>query len=351
MGTSCICEPSSRVSKPSHYRFKTNPTYPTTPTLTNTASNNSFHDLIKHKPTKNTTKAIHSDSTNDSSSSGTPFMSNLTNHSNINDDFNINISNPEYILGQGKYGLIIKSTRKSDNKIFAIKIMSKQDTNIKPLLLNEIKVSLLVNHPHLISCHCIYEDSSNIYFVLDYISNGTLYDYIKAQPEEKLTEKESIIIIQQILNGLDYLHNTLNIIHRDIKPENICMSEHGVKIIDFGFARNVFEGEQLEESLGTASYQAPEIIDGLPYDNKVDMWSLGVTLLAMITGEQVFGGNDLIPVDVDVLTQKINFDVIEDLKVKEFAMGLLNRNQQERLSTKEAVKMVEEIVKEFNKEK
>ena len=341
MGISCICEPSTRLHKHKHYHFKTNPT------LTNSPSSNSFHD--SHTKTKN--KTIHSDSTNDSSSSSTVFISNLTNHTNIHDDYDIDSANNNNTLGEGKYGVIIKSRRKSDNKSFAIKIMSKQDEKVKSLLLNEIKVSLLVNHPNLISCHCIYEDSANVYFVLDYFAKGTLFDYIKEQREERLTEKESVHIVQQVLHGLDYLHNTLNIIHRDIKPENICMSEDGVKIIDFGFARNLFEGERLQECLGTASYQAPEIVDGLAYDNKVDMWSLGVTLLAMITGEQVFGGNKLIPVDVDILTQKIDFEVIKDLKVRELAMGLLNRNSKERLCAKDAVRIVDDIVKEFDNEK
>ena len=348
MGTSCICEPSTRLHKHNHYRFKTNPTYPSNPTLTNS---NSLHDLITPTHTKTKNKTIHSDSTNDSSSSSSIFISNLTNHANIHDEYEIDLTNNNHILGEGKYGVIVKSNRKSDNKSFAIKIMSKQDEKIKSLLLNEIKVSLLVNHPNLISCHCVYEDNTNIYFVLDYIAKGTLFDYIKEQQDEKLTEEESIIILQQVLHGLDYLHNTLNIIHRDIKPENICMSDNGVKIIDFGFARNLFEGEQLQECLGTASYQAPEIVDGLMYDNKVDMWSLGVTLLAMITGEQVFGGNELIPVDVDILTQKIDFEVIKDIKVKELAMGLLNRNSKERLCTKDAVRIVDGIVKEFENKK
>ena len=342
MGTSCICEPSTRLHKHTHYNFKTNPT------LTNS---NSLHELFK--PSSHTTqyKTIHSDSTNDSSSSSSIYISNLTNHSNIHDEYEIDSHNNNNILGEGKYGVIIKSYRKSDNKPFAIKIMSKQNEKIKSLLLNEIKVSLLVNHPNLISCHCVYEDNINIYFVFDYIAQGTLFDYIKQHDDEKLTEKESIYIIQQVLHGLDYLHNTLNIIHRDIKPENICMSDNGVKIIDFGFARNLFEGEKLQECLGTASYQAPEIVDGLMYDNKVDMWSLGVTLLAMITGEQVFGGNELIPVDVDILTQRINFDVVKDCKIKALVMGLLNRNAMERLGTKDAVRIVDDIVKEFEKEK
>lgn len=110
-----------------------------------------------------------------------------------------------------------------------------------------------------------------------------MFDYIVSK--RKLTELEACKFFQQIISGVDYLHQ-LGIVHRDMKPENLLLDHNGqIKLVDFGLSNTFKDNETLTTACGSPCYAAPEMISGDPYHGaKVDIWSCGVILFAMVCG-------------------------------------------------------------------
>lgn len=122
------------------------------------------------------------------------------------------------------------------------------------------------------------------YLVLEFVDNGELFDYITSNGS--LKEKEALKFWRQILSAVGYCHS-FNICHRDLKPENILLTKDGnIKIADFGMAAlTQTETHRLNTSCGSPHYAAPEIISGSRYaGEKVDIWSMGVILYAILAG-------------------------------------------------------------------
>lgn len=96
----------------------------------------------------------------------------------------------------------------------------------------------------------------------------------------------------QVFSSVNYLHKK-GFVHRDLKPENICLESNStIKIIDFGTARKFTKGKKLRQVIGTPFYMAPEIFNDLKYNEKADMWSLGIVLYILLTGKAPYYGND-----------------------------------------------------------
>ena len=118
---------------------------------------------------------------------------------------------------------------------------------------------------------------------MEYASNGELFDYIVSQT--RIKEQEACKIFQQVIAGIEYIHK-LNVVHRDLKPENLLLDHnHQIKIVDFGLSNTYKDKELLKTACGSPCYAAPEMIEGKEYNGlKVDIWSTGVILFAMICG-------------------------------------------------------------------
>ena len=118
---------------------------------------------------------------------------------------------------------------------------------------------------------------------MEYASGGELFDYIVANT--KLKEEEACKFIQQIISGVEYIHE-LNIVHRDLKPENLLLDHNNnIKIVDFGLSNTYGYGELLKTACGSPCYAAPEMIAGKKYaGSKVDIWSCGVIMFALVCG-------------------------------------------------------------------
>jgi len=118
---------------------------------------------------------------------------------------------------------------------------------------------------------------------MEYASSGELFDYIVSQT--RIKEQEACKIFQQVIAGIEYIHK-LNVVHRDLKPENLLLDHnHQIKIVDFGLSNTYKDKELLKTACGSPCYAAPEMIAGKEYSGlKVDIWSAGVILFAMICG-------------------------------------------------------------------
>ena len=245
-------------------------------------------------------------------------------------------------LGKGATGIVREGQNKAGTK-YAIKTVRKSDVEKNECFKREIDITLDLNHESVIKCEEIYEDNTSINLVLELINGGDLFDHIIHSKDRKLTEKEAIDILEQILQALHYLHDDLHVIHRDIKPENFLMyNEKGrnrIKLIDFGFACRVQPDEYLTDQLGTPQYAAPEIFEEKPYTTKVDLWSTGIVLYNMINGMQPFSSN-VDTIQEQVLHREINFDGFANPKLKSLCMGLLERDATKRYSAIQALSVL-----------
>ena len=147
----------------------------------------------------------------------------------------------------------------------------------------EIRVLKRLSHQSVIRVFDVVESHSRIYVVMEYCEGGSLLDYVRGK--KRLSEAEACAFMHQVLRGLENCHEN-SVVHRDIKLENLLLDEESrMKIIDFGLSAILQPGRKLRVHCGSPSYAAPEIVSrklyaGLP----VDVWSLGVVLLAMISG-------------------------------------------------------------------
>ena len=136
----------------------------------------------------------------------------------------------------------------------------------------------------------MYEDDVHFFLIMDLLKGGELFDEIVRR--KKFTEKDAAEIMIQIFQSVNYLHKRC-FLHRDLKPENICLDSNSkIKIIDFGTARKFTKGKKLRQVIGTPFYMAPEIFTDKKYNEKVDLWSLGIVMYILLTGKSPYFGND-----------------------------------------------------------
>mmetsp|Transcript_60813 Transcript_60813/g.162658 ORF Transcript_60813/g.162658 Transcript_60813/m.162658 type:complete len:633 (-) Transcript_60813:238-2136(-) len=155
----------------------------------------------------------------------------------------------------------------------------------------------IIDHPHCVKLHNVFYTSTQIYLVLELMTGGELFDRIISK--ECYSEAEAANCFIQFMSAIEYLHS-MGIVHRDIKPENILYAtpaeDSPVKIGDFGFGKIVnFEGEVMSTMCGSPTFVAPEVIiskvrqgTNTSYDKLCDVWSAGVLLYCMLSGEHPF---------------------------------------------------------------
>ena len=199
-------------------------------------------------------------------------------------------------LGKGGYGKVFQVRQKMTNKLFACKKLSKLNINNLIKFRREIDILIKIDHPNIIKLFDVFESQNSLYLIMEECYGGELFDRILKRIENNLmyTEKEACEIIRQVMGAIEYCHNK-GIVHRDLKPENLLYLKEGpeennpLKIIDFGLSQDLNIKKILSSKVGTAYYVSPEILQG-KYSEKCDVWSAGVILYVLLSGEPPFNG-------------------------------------------------------------
>jgi formylglycine-generating enzyme required for sulfatase activity/serine/threonine protein kinase len=210
------------------------------------------------------------------------------------------------VLGQGGMGMVFKAEDPRLDRLCALKTMLPEiarKPEMKERFLREAKAAAKIEHDNIIPIFQVDEAGGVPYIAMPFLKGASLEDYLKQKEKGRagaaLTVPQIIKIGREIARGLAAAHER-GMIHRDIKPANVWLdgSANGrVKILDFGLARlSQGTGEQnLTQSgaiMGTPSYMAPEQAQAQKLDGRADLFSLGVILYRMCTGELPFKGND-----------------------------------------------------------
>lgn len=208
------------------------------------------------------------------------------------------IINKKYLLdefiGSGGMANVYKAKNVLSGEVVAIKILKDEFSHDKELLRRfhrEAKATLHLKHENIVHAYDVGEYNDLPYIVFEYVEGHTIKELI--EEKGKLSIEEATVLCSQILDALDEAHS-IGIIHRDIKPQNVMVSLDGIaKLADFGIARDVsastitFEGKNI---LGSVHYISPEQARGDAVTIQSDIYSMGITLYEMLTGDVPFHG-------------------------------------------------------------
>lgn len=199
------------------------------------------------------------------------------------------------VLGYGIGGIVREVTHKVTGTKYALKCLSLDQIDDEKKLTSlreEIGILLTMDHPNIVKLEGVYESNSKIYIVQELCLGGDLFDRLDAQPEEHYSESECARLVRQMLSAVRYIHSK-GIVHRDLKLENFLFEHQGadseMKMIDFGLSKHFKRGDVHHEPVGTRYTVAPEVLLG-SYDEKVDIWAIGVLTFLLLSGNSPFGG-------------------------------------------------------------
>ncbi len=202
------------------------------------------------------------------------------------------------LIDEGGMGSIYIGTHKSLPRKVAIKVLNPLLRN-KPEIIERFKNEALIlsslQHPNIVALYDYLENKEANYIIMEYIEGETLAEYIETTTGP-IPQKRTISLFLKILDAIDYAHNK-NIIHRDIKPANFIVGKNNnIKILDFGIAKSIGSiSKSLTQTglkVGTTLFMSPQQVRGQVLDRRTDIYSLGVTLFQMVTGQLPYDEND-----------------------------------------------------------
>ena len=190
-----------------------------------------------------------------------------------------------------------------------------------------------VSHKNIVKLHDVYQTSNNMYIITE-MCDHDLSNYLKVK--RKMGEGEAVGYLKQIMEGIKYLNNQ-NIIHRDLKPANILIKGTECKISDFGFAKSI-EHEQsiLKSIVGTPLYMSPQLLMKQKYNNKSDLWSVGLIFYEMLHGKTPWVAANELQLINAIQNQKVGFSKLISDVSKDFISKCLTVSEEKRISWEEA---------------
>lgn len=209
-------------------------------------------------------------------------------------------------IGTGGMADVYKAIDRTLNRYVAIKVLKREfreDETFVKKFRTEAQSAAGLSHPNIVNVYDVAEDRGLYYIVMELVEGITLKEYI--QKKGRLTAKEVTSIAVQVCSAIEMAH-THNIVHRDIKPQNIMISKEGkVKVTDFGIAKATSSNTISTNVMGSVHYTSPEQARGGFSDEKSDIYSLGITMYEMITGELPFDGESTVSIALKHLQEDI----------------------------------------------
>ena len=249
------------------------------------------------------------------------------------------------LLGGGHFGTVRSAFRrfeKAPHKLFAIKSISKKNLSEINLndLIKEVDIISSLDHPNIIKFYETYNDQFYFHIVMELCRGKDLLSRIS---KNKMDENIICFIIMKILHAISYCHSK-GISHRDLKPENIIFEtpeiDSDIKLIDFGLSKKFKSNEKLHTLLGTPYYVAPEVLTK-EYNEKCDLWSVGIITYLLIVGDVPFRGKNNNDIFNKIIKENINFNSIKwknfSNEAKNFVKLLLQKDYNKRPSAQEAL--------------
>eukprot|EP00754_Rhynchopus_humris_P015727 Rhum_TRINITY_DN14471_c0_g1::Rhum_TRINITY_DN14471_c0_g1_i1::g.90023::m.90023 len=238
-------------------------------------------------------------------------------------------------LGQGAFGTVYQGIDQLTGQFVAIKVVGVENLAADDEVRNEFSLLQTLSHDNIVRYldSESSEDGTQLRIYLEYVDGGSLASVVKQYG--RLSEVVCSNYIAQVLHGLQYLHSN-RVLHRDIKPANLLVSiDASVKLADFGASKKIEDGSgrvQEAKFVGTPAYIAPEAIKG-KHTFAADVWSVGCTLLELVTGKQPWAGSIT---DTDFTHQIANTDVTPIIPsnisptIKDFLGRCLQRDPNKR---------------------
>jgi len=252
-------------------------------------------------------------------------------------------------LGRGAFAKVYEATNIKFPAIdVAVKVVPKEasEDDIRALE-NEIDLNSVLLHPHILRTYEVFEDDNTLTLVMEKCDGGEVFALSGSDP--RLSEPEAAELALDVLSALSYLHSR-GITHRDLKPQNLLRDSLGIiKIADFGISKRFRSAPKranftkmgmrraMKTMTGTVGYWAPEVVSSVAYDERCDLWSLGVIIYFALAGKLPFPPNDDNELGVPTEPVEVTFPVTLPSDAEEFLRAMLTFDFQQRPTSKAAI--------------
>ncbi|EAY13026.1 CAMK family protein kinase [Trichomonas vaginalis G3] len=243
------------------------------------------------------------------------------------------------VIGEGAFSHVVLAFHETQKTYYACKIVPKarlSSSSLEERFEEEIRINQQLHHPGVVGLIDIIKDETNYYVVMEFCPNGELFQFIVDRG--RLSEAEAKPKIKMILDTVRYLHS-LGISHRDLKPENILLDQYGnPKVSDFGLSRFVGPDNLVSTPCGSPCYASPECISGQNYNGLTsDVWSCGVVLFAMVTGQLPWTKRNQSQLFEQIRNGDYTIPNFLSVQCASLISGLMTVDSEERLTVEQAL--------------
>ncbi|XP_065161237.1 aurora kinase C-like [Atheta coriaria] len=243
-------------------------------------------------------------------------------------------------LGRGKFANVYLAREKTSKFIVAIKVLFKasiQETHNEHQVRREIEIQTHLRHPNILRMYGYFHDESRVYLILEYAPKGALYKSLLQQPNQRFDDAQAAKYIYQMSDALLYCHSK-KVIHRDIKPENLLLDSKGdLKISDFGWSVHA-PSSRRTTLCGTLDYLCPEMVKGETYNEKIDLWSVGILTYELLVGKPPFETTNYDDTYARIMSVNYRFPDFVCEEARDLIRGLLVVNPEGRMDLKSVLK-------------
>lgn len=253
------------------------------------------------------------------------------------------------LLHSGQTAKVYECRHKASRAVFAVKIVERKERSPKSAkrtmaeaVLYEVAILDSLRHKNVVEIKDFFEDDDYFFLVMDRMLGGDVFERILEL--KRYSERDARKLMINLLEATAFFH-AQNVAHRDLKPQNLLLKSKDnltdIMICDFGFASRVLKKQSLTNRCGTPSYVAPEVLKNAPYDQMVDMWSIGVILFVLLCGYPPFADENQTELFRKIRMGEWKFrgeewEQVSD-EAKDLIRGLLVPNPVQRLSAEQAL--------------